>query len=33
MKERTGINPRTKEKLVIPARKVVKFKAADGLGK
>lgn len=30
---RTGINPRTKEKLVIPARKVVKFKAADGLGK
>lgn len=32
-KERTGVNPRTKEKLIIPARKVVKFKAADGLGK
>lgn len=31
--ERTGINPRTKEKIVIPARKVVKFKAADSLGK
>lgn len=24
---RTGINPRTKEKIEIPARKVVKFKA------
>ncbi len=33
MKERMGVNPRTKEKLVIPARKVVKFKPADGLGK
>lgn len=32
-KERQGVNPRTKEKIVIPARKVVKFKAADGLGK
>lgn len=31
--ERTGLNPRTKEKIVIPARKVVKFKPADGLGK
>lgn len=31
--ERTGLNPRTKEKIVIPARKVVKFKAADSLGK
>ena len=31
--ERTGLNPRTKEKIIIPARKVVKFKAADGLGK
>lgn len=31
--ERTGLNPRTKEKIVIPARKVVKFKAAEGLGK
>lgn len=31
--ERTGINPSTKEKIVIPARKVVKFKPADGLGK
>ena len=26
--ERTGINPLTKEKIVIPARKVVKFKPA-----
>lgn len=32
-KERMGVNPRTKESLVIPARKVVKFKPADGLGK
>ncbi len=31
--ERTGINPQTKEKITIPARKVVKFKPADGLGK
>ena len=31
--ERTGINPRTKENIIIPARKVVKFKPADGLGK
>lgn len=31
--EREGINPRTKEKIQIPARKVVKFKPADGLGK
>ena len=31
--ERTGINPLTKEKLVIPARKVVKFKPAAELGK
>lgn len=31
--ERTGLNPRTKEKIVIPARKVVKFKPADNLGK
>ena len=30
---RTGVNPSTKEKIVIPARKVVKFKPADGLGK
>ncbi len=30
---REGINPRTKEKIQIPARKVVKFKASDGLGK
>ncbi|MDE6082911.1 MAG: HU family DNA-binding protein [Muribaculaceae bacterium] len=30
---RTGLNPRTKEKIEIPARKVVKFKPADGLGK
>ena len=30
---RTGINPRTKEKIESPARKVVKFKPADGLGK
>ena len=34
MKEaRTGINPRTKEKIEIPARKVVKFKPAADLGK
>lgn len=31
--ERQGINPATKEKIVIPARKVVKFKPAAGLGK
>lgn len=30
---RTGMNPRTKEKIEIPARKVVKFKPADMLGK
>lgn len=30
---REGINPRTKEKIQIEAKKVVKFKAADGLGK
>lgn len=30
---RTGINPRTKEKIDIPARKVVKFKPAADLGK
>lgn len=28
---RTGINPRTKEKIQIPARKVVKFKAGADL--
>ena len=31
--ERTGINPLTKEKIVIPARKVVNFKPAAELGK
>lgn len=31
--ERTGINPQTKEKIIIPARKSVKFKPAAGLGK
>lgn len=31
--ERTGINPRTKEKITIPARKTVKFKPAAELGK
>lgn len=31
--EREGINPRTKEKIVIPARKVVKFKAGADLAK
>lgn len=31
--ERTGLNPRTKEKIVIPARKAVKFKPAAELGK
>ena len=30
---RTGKNPRTGEVLEIPAKKVVKFKAADSLGK
>lgn len=30
---RMGINPRTKEKIEIPARKVVKFKPAADLGK
>lgn len=30
---RTGINPRTKEKIEIPARKVVKFKPSADLGK
>lgn len=30
--ERKGRNPRTKEEIVIPARKVVKFKAGAGLG-
>ncbi len=30
---RTGINPRTKEKIQIAARKVVKFKPAADLGK
>lgn len=30
---RMGINPRTKEKIEIPARKVVKFKPATDLGK
>lgn len=31
--ERQGINPRTKENIIIPARKVVKFKPASNLGK
>ncbi len=31
--ERQGINPRTKEKITIAARKVCKFKPADTLGK
>ncbi len=30
---RTGVNPRTKEKIEIPARKVVKFKPSTDLGK
>lgn len=30
---RTGRNPRTKETIHIPARKVVKFKPGAGLGK
>ena len=30
---RTGIKPRTKEKIEIPARKVVKFKPGVDLGK
>jgi len=31
--ERTGINPQTKEKITIAARKVVKFKPSADLGK
>lgn len=31
--EHYGINPRTKEKILIPARKVVKFKPSSDLGK
>lgn len=31
--ERQGINPATKEKITIPARKVVKFKPAANLAK
>lgn len=31
--ERTGVNPRTKEKITLPARKVVKFKPSADLGK
>lgn len=31
--ERTGINPQTKEKITIAARKAVKFKPANELGK
>lgn len=31
--ERTGINPKTKEKIVIAARKSVRFKPAAELGK
>lgn len=31
--ERTGRNPRTKETITIPARKVIKFKPGAGLGK
>ncbi len=30
---RVGINPRTKEKLIIPSRKIIKFKPAEELGK
>lgn len=31
--ERTGINPATKEKITIPAKKVIKFKAGAELDK
>lgn len=31
--EREGINPRTKEKITIAAKKICKFKPADSLGK
>lgn len=31
--ERTGINPQTKQKITIAARKTVKFKPATDLGK
>lgn len=31
--ERKGRNPQTKQEIIIPARKVVKFKPGTGLGK
>lgn len=31
--ERSGVNPQTKEKITIAARKTVKFKPANDLGK
>lgn len=31
-KARTGLNPRTKKAIKIPAKKVVKFKAGKGMG-
>lgn len=31
--ERKGRNPQTKQEIIIPARKVVKFKPGAGLGK
>jgi DNA-binding protein HU-beta len=30
-KERNGVNPQTREKMVIPAKTVAKFKASDDL--
>lgn len=33
MKERPGINPQTKEKMIVPAYKTVKFKASETLKK
>ena len=30
-KERNGVNPQTLEKMVIPAKKVIKFKSGKGL--
>ena len=31
--ERNGVNPKTKEKIIIPARKVIKFKPGSSLAK
>jgi len=33
IKERPGINPRTKEKMIIPSHKAIKFRASETLKK